>query len=103
MNGCPNSCARFQLADIGLLGSLVPGEDGERVEGFQVHLGGHLGPGAQVGRRVKGVRVRSDELDDYLEDLLRCYLETRDEDEPFHGWAARAEDGWVQPRARAAT
>ena len=54
MNGGPNSCARFQLADIGLLGSLVQGDDGERVEGFQVHLGGHLGPRAAVARRVKG-------------------------------------------------
>jgi sulfite reductase (ferredoxin) len=103
MNGCPNSCARFQVADIGLLGSLVPGPDGERVEGFQIHLGGHLGAGSAVGSRVKGVRVRSDELDDYLEGLLRAYLETREEDEPFHEWAARAEDAWVQPRVVAAS
>jgi sulfite reductase (ferredoxin) len=100
MNGCPNSCARFQLADIGLLGSLAPGEDGRRVEAFQVHLGGHLGPGAQVARRVKGLRIPSDRLDDYLEDLLRCFLDTRDAEEPFHRWAARAEDAWLQPRVR---
>jgi sulfite reductase (ferredoxin) len=97
MNGCPNSCARFQLADIGLLGSLAPGDDGARVEAFQVHLGGHLGPGAAVARRVKGVRVRSDRLDDYLEAVIRCFLDTRDEDEPFHRWASRAEDAWLQP------
>lgn len=102
VNGCPNSCARVQLADIGLLGSLVPGPDGDRVEGFQVQIGGHLGPGAAVGRRVKGVRVRSTDLDDYLEGLLRSFLETRDGGEPFHAWAARAEDAWVQPRAAVA-
>jgi sulfite reductase (ferredoxin) len=102
MNGCPNSCARFQVADIGLLGSLVPGPDGERVEGFQVHLGGHLGAGAAIGSRVKGLRVRADELEDYLEGLLRSYLDTRDEDEAFHRWAARAEDAWVQPQVVAA-
>jgi sulfite reductase (ferredoxin) len=99
MNGCPNSCARFQLADIGLLGSLVPGPDGERVEGYQVHVGGHLGPGAAVARRVKGVRVRGDELDDYLEGLLRRFLATRAEDEPFHRWAARADPSWLEPQA----
>jgi sulfite reductase (ferredoxin) len=102
MNGCPNSCARFQVADIGLLGSLVPGPDGERVEGFQVHLGGHLGAGSAIGSRVKGLRVRADELEDYLEGLLRSYLDTRDDDEPFHRWAARAEDAWVQPQVVAA-
>lgn len=101
MNGCPNSCVRFQLADIGLLGSLVPGADGERVEGYQVHVGGHLGPDARVARRVKGVRVASAELDDYLEGLLRRYLETRQEGEPFHRWADRAEDAWLQPQQAA--
>jgi sulfite reductase (ferredoxin) len=101
VNGCPNSCARFQLADIGLLGSLVAGPDGERVEGFQVHLGGHLGPDPAVGRRVKGVRVPADELDDYLEGLLRRFLDTRDEEEPFHSWAARAEDDWLAHRVQA--
>lgn len=40
INGCPNACARIQVADIGLKGQLVTDERGEQVEGFQVHLGG---------------------------------------------------------------
>ncbi|MGD9695621.1 MAG: nitrite/sulfite reductase [Thermoleophilia bacterium] len=95
VNGCPNSCARVQIADIGLLGSLVPGADGTREEGFQVMLGGHLGVDPALGRRVKGVRVRSADLDDYLEGVLRTYLDTRTEDEPFHSWAARAPEEWT--------
>ncbi|GAB3858814.1 nitrite/sulfite reductase [Micromonospora andamanensis] len=43
INGCPNACARTQVADIGLKGQLVTGPDGRQVEGFQVHLGGGLG------------------------------------------------------------
>ncbi|BFO16171.1 hypothetical protein SHKM778_25590 [Streptomyces sp. KM77-8] len=42
LNGCPNACARTQVADIGLKGQLLPGPDGTQVEGFQVHLGGAL-------------------------------------------------------------
>ena len=42
VNGCPNSCARIQTADIGLKGQLVMHDDGEQVPGFQVHLGGGL-------------------------------------------------------------
>ena len=42
VNGCPNSCARIQTADIGLKGQLVTTADGEQVDGFQVHLGGSL-------------------------------------------------------------
>ena len=43
VNGCPNACARTQVADIGLKGLLVLDDDGNQVEGFQVHLGGGLG------------------------------------------------------------
>jgi sulfite reductase (ferredoxin) len=43
LNGCPNSCARIQVADIGLKGQLVVGPNGDQVEGYQVHLGGGLG------------------------------------------------------------
>ena len=43
VNGCPNACARTQVADIGLKGQLVLDDDGHQVEGFQVHLGGGLG------------------------------------------------------------
>ena len=43
VNGCPNACARTQVADIGLKGMLVLDDDGNQVEGFQVHLGGSLG------------------------------------------------------------
>ena len=43
VNGCPNACARTQVADIGLKGQLVMDDDGDQVEGFQVHLGGGLG------------------------------------------------------------
>jgi len=38
LNGCPNSCARIQTADIGLKGQLLDGD----TPGFQVHLGGGL-------------------------------------------------------------
>ena len=34
VNGCPNSCARIQVADIGLKGSIVRNAEGEQVEGF---------------------------------------------------------------------
>ena len=42
INGCPNSCARIQTADIGLKGMMLPTPDGDPTPGFQVHLGGGL-------------------------------------------------------------
>ena len=77
LNGCPNSCARIQVADIGLKGQLVPGPDGEQVEGFQVHLGGGLGLDAGFGRKLRGHKVTADELPDYVERVAKAYLAGR--------------------------
>jgi sulfite reductase (ferredoxin) len=87
VNGCPNSCARFQLADIGLKGCLVGGR-----EGFQVHLGGSLGSEPGFGRKQRGLKVTADELPDYVERLLRRYAVDRAPGEGFASWARRAPD-----------
>ena len=73
VNGCPNSCARFQVADIGLMGAIMPRTNGTKSDGFLVHLGGHLGEGHAFGRKVKGVRVYGEDLADYVEALIRRY------------------------------
>ncbi len=92
LNGCPNSCARIQVADIGLKGQLVPGPNGEQVEGFQVHLGGGLGLDAGFGRKLRGHKVTADELPDYVERVARAYLAGRERDERFAQWVARADE-----------
>ncbi len=86
VNGCPNSCARFQTADIGLKGSIVDG-----VEGFQVHLGGRLGEDAGFGRKERGLKVTAEGSADYVERVLRNYLADRAEGEQFAVWARRAD------------
>jgi sulfite reductase (ferredoxin) len=92
VNGCPNSCARIQTADIGLKGQLVLDEDGSQVEGFQVHLGGRLGTAESgaFGRKVRGLKVTAKQLPDYVERVLRAYDADRAEGESFAVWSARA-------------
>ena len=92
INGCPNACARIQVADIGLKGQLVMDEAGEQVEGYQVHLGGGLGFDAGFGRKVRGLKVTSAELPDYVERVVRRFAEQRTEGERFAQWAARASE-----------
>jgi sulfite reductase (ferredoxin) len=92
LNGCPNSCARIQVADIGLKGQLVLDEDGRQVEGFQVHLGGGLGLDAGFGRKLRAHKVTSAALTDYVERVVRHYLDDRAEGERFAPWAARADE-----------
>jgi sulfite reductase (ferredoxin) len=96
VNGCPNSCARIQTADIGLKGSLVTGPDGQQVEGFQIHLGGTLaggdGEGSGFGRKLRGLKATSEELPDYVERVLRRYQAGRVDGESFAVWTARASE-----------
>ncbi|WOX21389.1 nitrite/sulfite reductase [Streptomyces solicathayae] len=92
INGCPNACARIQVADIGLKGQLVLDDEGNRVEGYQVHLGGALGLEAGFGRKVRGLKVTSAELPDYVERVLTRYQEQREDGERFASWAARASE-----------
>ncbi|MFI0820730.1 nitrite/sulfite reductase [Streptomyces sp. NPDC021098] len=92
LNGCPNACARIQVADIGLKGQLVMDADGEQVEGYQVHLGGALGLDPGFGRKVRGLKVTAAELPDYIERVLRRFQEEREDGERFATWAGRASE-----------
>jgi sulfite reductase (ferredoxin) len=95
VNGCPNACARFQTADIGFKGMIVTNADGESVEGFQVHLGGHLGIDATFGRKFRGHKITKEETADYCERVLRGYQERREPDERFAAYVARADEAWL--------
>ena len=92
INGCPNSCARIQTADIGLKGQIVTDENGNQVEGFQVHLGGGLGLDAGFGRKLRGHKVTADELPAYVERVVRNFVAQRETDERFAQWVGRAEE-----------
>jgi sulfite reductase (ferredoxin) len=96
LNGCPNACARTQVADIGLKGQLVMNAHGEQVEGFQVHLGGGLGMAkgetAGFGRKLRGLKATAEELPGYVERLALHYLDGRTDGETFADWVVRADE-----------
>jgi sulfite reductase (ferredoxin) len=92
LNGCPNSCARVQVADIGFKGQMVDDGHGGSVEGFQVHLGGSLGQESNFGRKLRQHKVTSDELGDYIDRVTRKFLEQRQDGERFAQWAMRADE-----------
>jgi sulfite reductase (ferredoxin) len=91
LNGCPNSCARIQVADIGFKGQMVDDGDGP-IEGFQVHLGGSLGLDSDFGRKLRQHKVTSAELGDYIERVVRNFVAQREPGERFAQWAVRAEE-----------
>lgn len=92
INGCPNSCARSQIADIGFKGQLVEDGQGGQTEGFQVHLGGSLGQDAAFGRKLRQHKVTSTELGDYIDRVVRNFIDQREDGERFAQWAVRADE-----------
>ncbi|HEY6793602.1 MAG TPA: nitrite/sulfite reductase [Kineosporiaceae bacterium] len=99
VNGCPNSCARAQTADIGLKGVQLPDPAdpaGPTVEGFQIHLGGGLGVHAGFGRKLRGLKTTSTDLPDYVERVVRRWLAQRTDGEAFADWVARAGEADLQ-------
>jgi sulfite reductase (ferredoxin) len=96
VNGCPNSCARIQVADIGLKGQLMKGADGTEEFAYQVHLGGGLESvdreDAGLGRTVRGLKVTASDLPDYVERVTRAFVAGRHPDETFAAWSHRAEE-----------
>ncbi|WP_457963279.1 nitrite/sulfite reductase [Arthrobacter sp. D1-29] len=100
INGCPNSCARIQTADIGLKGMMLPTPDGDPTPGFQVHLGGGLASTdreeAGLGRTVRGLKVYVEDLPDYVERVVRSFVAKRSENQTFAEWAHAADEGDLQ-------
>ena len=93
LNGCPNACAQYQVADIGLQGGIARLPDGRRVQGFILHIGGRLGEDAGFGRRVASKAMPADEARYAVERIVRAYAGERPADGTFAGWAAAQSDG----------
>ena len=73
---------------------MVRDDSGEMVEGFQVHLGGHLGIEAAFGRKFRGHKVTKAETADYCERRAAGYLEHR-ERATVRRVRARADEAWL--------
>ena len=93
LNGCPNACAQYQVADIGLQGGIARLPDGRRVQGFILHIGGRLGADAGFGRRVASKAMPADDARYAVERIVRAYAGERPADGTFAEWAAAQSDG----------
>lgn len=92
VNGCPNSCAQIQVADIGLKGIRAPDADGNDIEAFQIHLGGRLAQDSGFGSTFKGVRLPGNDLPDYVERVFTRFIAEHDGEDAFSTWALRADE-----------
>jgi len=72
LDGCPHACGAHWVGDIGLQGTTARSPQGEKMEAYDIFLGGGLGANALIGKAV-GRRVPADQVKDYLERLIRAY------------------------------
>lgn len=94
VTGCPNACGQHWIADVGLQGVLL-NQGGTQVEGFDFFVGGGLGAGSGLARRL-GYRTTAEEVPDALERLFERFASSRAPDEIFRAWAARVGDSEVR-------
>ena len=73
ISGCGNGCSHPQISDIGFVGAMIRHE-GERVEGYEVLLGGNLEgtTKSRIARKI-GVKVPATGLVAYVEQLINDY------------------------------
>ncbi|MGZ4556744.1 MAG: nitrite/sulfite reductase, partial [Mycobacteriaceae bacterium] len=62
------------------------------VEGFQVHLGGGLGADSGFGRKLRGHKITTEEIGEYVERVVRNFAKHREPGERFAQWVKRAEE-----------
>jgi len=88
VTGCPNNCAQYAVADIGIVGAKVKTSDGTMQDAFRIFLGGRLGKDAQFGKPLEG-RFLHSEIQVTLAKILRKYLSERSGQEEFRNYIDR--------------
>jgi len=87
ISGCGNGCSHPQISDIGFTGLKVRDDEGKRVEGYEVILGGNL-EGEKLSRFAQkiGTKVEASKLLDYISDLINAYKEDPKESTSFKNY-----------------
>lgn len=88
VTGCPNNCAQYSVADIGIVGCKVKDAEGLMHDAFRIFLGGRLGQEAQFGQDLGGRYLHVD-IHLALKELLSFYQEQREADEAFRHFIDR--------------
>ena len=102
ISGCPNSCGQHHIGDIGLTGMMVKDADGTERPHCAVLIGGSVGEGGRVGRRLAG-KFPEEDVPRVIEKITEIYRAGRGADESFAQFVQRVGIGEVQRVAESAT
>ncbi|MBI1955331.1 MAG: (2Fe-2S)-binding protein [Acidobacteria bacterium] len=93
ISGCPNSCARHQIADIGLAGGMAPLGDHRRYS-YQLYLGGGLEGEPRLGAVIrKG--LTEEVVVPAVQALVEMAGERKQPGESFREWVRRLGPGEI--------
>lgn len=88
ISGCPNSCGQHHVADVGLTGLALKGEDGAEKTHYSILVGGAVGEDARIGQRLNG-RYPEADVPVVLAALAEYFREQRHAHEPFRAFVDR--------------
>jgi len=88
LTGCHHSCAQHYIGDIGLMGTPVKLESGEKVEGYNIVLGGGVDDTQAIAREAFKSIPFSD-VPHLIENLLKIYQKNRNDGETFAEYTRR--------------
>lgn len=88
LTGCHHSCAQHYIGDIGLMGTPVKLENGEKVEGYNIVLGGGVDDTQAIAREVYK-SVPFNDILPLIESLLRVFQKNRQDGETFAQFTRR--------------
>ncbi len=95
ISGCPNSCAQYQVADIGLTGTKAQWE-GQKVDAYDLCVGGRFGENPEFVRPLFE-KVPTPIIHRQIEAVMRAYMANRvdpvtdDDPETFRDFIDRIE------------
>ena len=88
LTGCHHSCAQHYIGDIGMMATPVKLASGEKVEGYNIVLGGGVDDTQAIAREAyKGIPYT--EIPPLIENLLKTYQKNRKEGETFAQYTQR--------------
>ncbi len=104
VTGCPNNCAQYSVADIGIVGCKVKVKNDSGIEepqdAFRVFLGGRLGDEAQFGQALDG-RYLHDDIHHTLKEIFAYYNEAKKDAEAFRHFVDRVSLSAIQEKVLA--
>jgi ferredoxin-nitrite reductase len=87
LTGCPNSCGRVHLGEVGLSGCVLRDGD-ERARGFELWFGGRHG-GTPAVAEPSGWKIREEEAAEVVRGIVSAFRVGRQPDESFGDFFAR--------------